>query len=345
MQRFFAAAAVVLLMAAPAVSQVTPAAGTTPPDDTPSFKVGATIFGDYTHGNQIADAFNVARAYINVTGNLNHWISFRITPDIARETGTGSSLSGSQNFRLKYAFGQFNLDDWATRGTWLRLGVQQTPLIDYEEGIYRYRFQGTIFPEREGYLTSSDAGFAGHYNFPGGYGDLHTGYYNGEGYSHTEANDEKAFQIRASVRPLPLGGVWKGLRLAGYTDEDHYASNAKRERFLGQVTYESTYLNGGADVLSAKDRTTITARELSGRGWSVWLNPRHPSGWELLLRHDDTKPDSQAATKRRRDIAGVAYWFPVQKGLATALLLDYDALRVTGRAADARYALHMLINF
>jgi len=60
MQRFFAAAAVVLLMAAPAFSQVTPAARTTPLDDTPSFKVGATIFGDYTHGNQIADAFNRA---------------------------------------------------------------------------------------------------------------------------------------------------------------------------------------------------------------------------------------------------------------------------------------------
>src|SRR5438477_11639279 len=125
MRRFFSAAALLLLTAAPAVSQVTPAAGTTPPDDTPSFKVGATIFADYTRGNQIADAFNVARAYINITGNLNHWLSFRITPDVTRETGSGSSLSGSQNFRLKYAFGQFNLDDWATRGTWLRLGVQQ----------------------------------------------------------------------------------------------------------------------------------------------------------------------------------------------------------------------------
>ena len=30
-------------------AQVTPAAGYTPPDDNPSFKVGATIFGDYTY--------------------------------------------------------------------------------------------------------------------------------------------------------------------------------------------------------------------------------------------------------------------------------------------------------
>ena len=32
-----------------ASAQVTPAAGYTPPDDNPSFKVGATIFGDYTY--------------------------------------------------------------------------------------------------------------------------------------------------------------------------------------------------------------------------------------------------------------------------------------------------------
>ena len=30
-------------------AQVTPAAGTTPPDDTPSFKIGTTIFTDYTY--------------------------------------------------------------------------------------------------------------------------------------------------------------------------------------------------------------------------------------------------------------------------------------------------------
>src|ERR1041385_4468729 len=96
---WFAAA----LAAAPAVAQVTPAAGYTPPDDTPKFNIGATIFADYTFqdsaqtkdadGNTIhPSAFNVSRAYINVTGNLNHYLAFRITPDIARETGSGSSL-------------------------------------------------------------------------------------------------------------------------------------------------------------------------------------------------------------------------------------------------------------
>ena len=61
-------------------------------------------------------------------------IAFRITPDITRETGAGSSLNGSYTFRLKYAYVQFNLDDWMTRGSWARLGMQQTPWVDFEEG-------------------------------------------------------------------------------------------------------------------------------------------------------------------------------------------------------------------
>ena len=72
-------------------------------------------------------------------------LAFRITPDIARETGAGASLSGSAEYRLKYAYGQLSLDDWLPRGSWVRLGIQQTPFVDFQEGIYRYRFQGTVF--------------------------------------------------------------------------------------------------------------------------------------------------------------------------------------------------------
>src|SRR5256885_2784721 len=91
-----------LLMPAAVFAQVTPAAGSTPPDDTPSVKVGVTIYTDYTYTDeptaQDADhntihpsAFNVSRAYVNVTGSLSHLFAFRVTPDVTRETGTGSS--------------------------------------------------------------------------------------------------------------------------------------------------------------------------------------------------------------------------------------------------------------
>src|SRR5262245_26949208 len=117
--------------ALPLSAQVTPTAGFPPPDDTPSVRVGGTLFVDYTrtldppvtdvNGNLVnPSAFNVGRAYINVTGQVNHLIAFRITPDVSRETGAGSSNSGSLVLRLKYGYAQLNLDDWMWRGTYVR---------------------------------------------------------------------------------------------------------------------------------------------------------------------------------------------------------------------------------
>ena len=41
-------AAVFVAAASPCAAQVTPAAGYVPPDDTPTIRVGATIYADYT---------------------------------------------------------------------------------------------------------------------------------------------------------------------------------------------------------------------------------------------------------------------------------------------------------
>jgi hypothetical protein len=97
-------------------------------------------------------------------------------------------------FRIKYAYAQFNLDDWMARGSWVRLGIHQTPWVDFEEGIYRYRFQGTVFAERVPLpttMTSADAGVSFHYNLPSNYGDIHVGVYNGENYQRVEPNNQK----------------------------------------------------------------------------------------------------------------------------------------------------------
>lgn len=289
--------------------------------DEPSFKVGATIFADYTL-QTAPDAFNVGRAYINVTGNLNKRITFRITPDVTRESGSGSSLAGSQQFRLKYAFAQLSVDRW-----WFRFGMQQTPLLDYTEAVYRYRFQGTLFPEREGYLSSSDTGASLHYNLPGDRGDIHAGIYNGEGYSKAEANDQKALQVRATYKPV------RGLRTTLFIDADNYSQGAKRTRAIAQATYEHKRFNAGVDVIKATDR------DAGSHGWSAWATPRLGNGWELLLRHDQT------STHKRRDIAGVAYWLPGLQKVTCAVLADVDTLAQTAKPRDTRVGLKMLLAF
>jgi hypothetical protein len=358
------AAAVILTVPVLARAQVTPAAGYTPPDDTPSVRVGATIFTDYTwtqapqttdaDGNTIhANAFNVGRAYININGSVSHVVAFRITPDITRETGTGSALNGSLVFRVKYAFIQANLDDWMWRGSWARLGIQQTPVVDFEEGIYRYRFQGTVFAEREGYLTSSDAGVSFHTNLPRNYGEVHAGFYNGEGYSHVETNNEKAFQLRGTVRPMPMGAIARGLRITGFWDEDRYIKNGPRRRGMVMATFEHQYLNAGFDYLDARDQNSATAARLDARGYSFWATPRSTKGFEGLFRYDHLTPNSGDISEmhRKRTIAGAAYWFPHQGAVSAAVLLDVDNLTTTTSPgtprvpSQRRIAVHGLITF
>jgi hypothetical protein len=352
--------AILTARAWPAAAQVTPAAGQKPPDDTPSIRVGATLFGDYTFqqkpkitdadGNEVsANAFNVGRAYININGNLSHIVAFRITPDITRESGAGSSLNGSLTFRLKYAYAQFNLDDWMTRGSWARLGMQQTPWVDFMEGIWRYRFQGTIFEDREGFLSSSDVGVSFRYNLPGNYGDVHTGLYNGDTYSRNEANDQKGFMIRGSFRPLRMHPVLRGLRVTGFYDKDAYVKNAERERAIAAVTFEHPHLNAAFDYLAATDQTRATAAEVDARGFSLWATPRFTRGWEAIARFDRLEPNKDLDAKKTRVIGGLAYWFPLQGSVTTSLLFDVENVKYEdfdpARPTERRFALHMLVNF
>ena len=377
------------ISAATATAQVTPAAAITPPDDTPSIRVGLTLFPTYVFqttppitdadGNVVKrNAFDVARSYINITGNISHLVAFRLTPDITRESGLltlgpgGSVSSDSLVFRIKYAYGQINFDDWMTRGSWARLGIQQTPWVDFEEGIYRYRFQGTVFPERiplPTTMTSADAGVSFHYNFPSNYGDIHVGVYNGENYQRVEVNNQKALEFRGTLRPFATGmPVLRGLRAHLVYYNDHYASSDERKRVMGNVTFEHQYLNAGLDYLSAKDQTLATVTDASSKGYSLWATPRAPkadgSSWEGLLRYDHFTPNTAttpapASTSpvpgvtplndqhQNRTIAGVAYWFPHQGNVSTAILFDYDAQRFDNitTAPVRSISVHGLLNF
>jgi hypothetical protein len=375
-----------VLTARVASAQITPAAGFTPPDDTPSIRVGMTLYPTFTYqtepkitdadGNAVnRNAFDVARSYINVTGQISHIVAFRITPDITRESGLVASSSVSSDslvFRIKYAYAQFNLDDWMARGSWVRLGIQQTPWVDFEEGIYRYRFQGTVFAERiplPTTMTSSDAGASFHYNLPSNYGDIHVGVYNGENYQRVEVNDQKAIEFRGTVRPFAAGlPVLRGLRAHVVYYDDRYVGHDERKRVMGNVTFEHKNVNAGFDYLSAKDQALAIAGDVSSSGYSLWATPRIPretgASWEALLRYDHWTPNASTAIvpgptalspgaiafndqKQNRTIVGVAYWFPHQGNVSTAILFDYDgqSFHNIATAPTKGFGIHGLVNF
>jgi hypothetical protein len=342
------------------------AQGSSQPGAAPSARVGATIFYDYTFTNTPrstdaegsefrGSAFEVKRAYINITGSLSPVVSFRVTPDVRRETGSGGSLDGSLTFRLKYAYAQFSLDQWMRPGSRIRAGVIQTPYIESQEGVYRYRFQGTVFVERDGGQSSADAGVSFRTPLPDRYGDVQVGLYNGEGYSQPDANGKVSVQVMATVRPFAASdGPAAGLRATAFYDHGYYVQNTKRRRFFANAMVEHARFNAGVDVVVGSDQTRTFAPEVDSTGVSFFVTPffqEKGRGFEGLLRYDRYSSDSGAADgTRNRVIVGGAYWFPNTGSAQAALLVDFEQVTASGglfasERKQQRISLHGLINF
>ena len=167
-------------------AQVTAAEGYTPVDDTPSVKVGGTIFADYTY--QLEPTADGLRREHDPSQRVQHHprLHQRHRPHLAPDLlphhsrrrargpvpGTDRQRQRARPDRDPDLPAQVRVRPDQLRrprqhdhgrvlqlhGSWLRLGMQQTPFVDFVETIYRYRFQGTVFPDREGFLSSSDLG-------------------------------------------------------------------------------------------------------------------------------------------------------------------------------------------
>jgi hypothetical protein len=186
----------VVLACRPARAQTPPVPGPAPE---PRLAVGAELFAGYTYTiapkasdavDQIfsPSAFTLSRAIVDVSGAVTPAVSFRVAPDIVLETDSASSRYGDYLVRLRYGYANVQLDRWtgAWRDTWTRLGLQPTPFVEHQEGIYRYRFQGAVFAERTTALSPTDTGISFHSGVPGGFGDVHVGVYSGRGLTDTQ---------------------------------------------------------------------------------------------------------------------------------------------------------------
>jgi hypothetical protein len=325
----------------------------------PSIRVGVTIFADYTvnetpkvtdaNGDQVTlSGFNLTRSYINVIGNVTSRVGFRLTPDIVRSSDPGSGLNGSLIFRVKFAYAQLR----AGNETLIRLGLQPTPFLDGQDSVYRYRFQGTQFAEREAGLPSSDAGLTVLAPLPKGYGDVHVGLYNGEGFSKAEVNNMKALVMRATFRPMPTHEVARGLRLVGYYHIDSYAKDLPRTRAVASAMFEHRRLNAGLDYVRRVDQPTPAAAEVTGQGLSFFVTPffqEKGRGVEGFFRFDTFDPDVDLPGKRHRLITGVAYWFPRPGPAIAAVLAHIEQVRMSDltpmRTTERRFTLNVLINY
>lgn len=301
---------------------------------TPSVTVGGVGYMQY--GYQLKDtanhanAFDVTRAYLNVIGKFGGGVSTRITGDVYRTT------DNSLLYRLKYAYVTYAP---SATGLSYRFGLTQTPLLDWEEGLYDYRMQGTMPLERAGYVTSSDFGLA----VDGTWGtdaavNMQAGIYNGEGYHGALGDQRKDLEARVSVRLMPTdeGGARGGLRLTGFVQYGTPTGGGQRQRFLGMASYKTKQYLLAAEYASTTDSSTTTpTASTKGSVLSAYGYARIPnSKFAVLARVDLIDPNTDladnpnnvaaaAANKQTRLIAGVSY--QVSPNLRTLIDIDNNS--------------------
>jgi hypothetical protein len=307
-------------------------------------------------GGETVSRFSVDRAYINIRHRLSERWSGRITPDASVDRGGDGE--GDLKVRLKYAYADFAFGDFAIfTAPHLEFGLAHRPWLDFEEHLNYYRNQGTMFVERNGLFNSADYGitlfsllggtmddeYRGKVNsaYPGRYGSIAIGIYNGGGYHGIERNTNKSLEARLTLRPMP--DVIPGLQFTyhGIYGKGNQVDDTDWTVNLLFVSWESEHLVltgqqywGRGDFKGSAVDAADNALEQDGFSlFGEWrLAKPHVS---VLGRYDffDDTPGVDGG-ENGRIIAGVAYHL---KG-HSKILLDYDVESRDGfDTAETRY--------
>ncbi len=288
--------------------------------------IGGVVYSQYAW--QLADAanddnaFDVTRAYLNVTGTFDHGITTRVTPDLYRAD------NGSLDFRLKYAYFTWSPEHSPVT---LKFGQTQTPFVDWQEGLWGYRMQGPVAVDKFGYLTSSDIGIGLDGAWSGQKVNLQLMASNGEGYHAAEADKHKDVAARVSVRLLPSddGGSRGGLRITGLAHLGTRTGGGARNRYIGELSWKSSLLTLAGEVAHAVNGSGDAAvADVGGNLFSAFGVLNVPdSKLAVLGRVDVNNPNTDVADDRQvHFLAGVSY----RLGQNVTLLADWDRMHYQG---------------
>jgi hypothetical protein len=218
------------------------------------FRIGALAYLDYslyTHtgfgpqflenmnppgpGNNLYNAFDINRVYLNTYFTPTPDLTFRFTPEIYRANGTASAdktgqtggfasnLDGDLNVRLKYAYVQYAglwNDTPSLKGGTVTFGAQQNPLLGWEEDFGGYRF---VYLSPWNYLGLSSSqiglGFGGPVKLQGGektFIDYALGVYDNGNFRTPEQTNTKQVMGRATIYPFGANWRYDGFGVGGF---------------------------------------------------------------------------------------------------------------------------------
>jgi len=322
-----------------------------------SYQDGESSGADYSK-------FVLKRGYFTVKKTVLPWFSARLTTDITQvsDSTEGNSLDGSTALRIKYLYGQFNLPSNAllTKPN-IEVGQVHMPWLDFEEHVNYFRLQDPMFIERNGILNSADIGITfssllggtmdddyqkrvnSHY--PGRYGSVSFGIYNGGGYHASEKNDNKVFMARLTIRPLP--DVLPGMQLSyfGTTGKGNTSTEPDWTTNLGFISYEHEYVTVTGTYYTGTGKQS-GSDENDREGYSVFAEIKPIKKISIIGRYDNFDPNTDMSNDEAdRYIGGVAYM--LDKPHKNMVLLDYETVNYQqdGTPDDNRIQLTLQATF
>ena len=202
-------------------------------------KLGALVYGDWAFypktgfgpqfltqifppgpGNDDYNSFELTRTYLNFLFMPSKYLTIRVTPNLYREIGSPGT-NGNLNLRMKYAYAELdNVFSGSAKEDNIRFGQQMNPLVDWEEGLYGYRF-ANLTPWNFISLSSTQAGVSinGPLKWNGKqYLDYQIGVFNNASFHAIENAGGKQFMARLSFYPMGAKSKYQGLGLTGFYD-------------------------------------------------------------------------------------------------------------------------------
>ena len=205
-------------------------------------------------------------------------------------------------------------------------------------------------PTGRAILSSSDVGASFRYNLPGNYGDIHGGFYNGETYTKPELNDQKAFMVRGSFRPLRMHPVLRGhagdgvLRSRRVRQERGAPPRHRRRDVRASEAQRRVQLSLASRIRRERplQKSTATASRsgprraplAAGKGCSATTSSARTAA--TTRRRSARSPASRTGS-RIREPCRQSLLFDVEQ-------VNYDDF-VPARPTERRFAVHALVNF
>ncbi len=272
--------------------------------------LSAQIFMGYQYVNtgvERTNEFSINRGYLNYKKSLTKNLSGRITPDITIDR-EGDGM-GDVEMRLKYCYMEYKHHGgkFFNEPT-IIFGEVFAPWIEFEEKINQYRVLSALYLDGIKGVNSADFGFTftsliggkvdeGYQirvnnKYPGKYGSIALGVYNGGGYHALEVNRNKTIQWRYTLRPFPTSITGLQLTYTGAFGKGNTNQNPEYDINAGIVSYESANVVITGQLFTGKgnyigDLTDQSGKSLKNNGYSLFSDINlYKEKFSLIGRYD-----------------------------------------------------------